>query len=41
MILERVTGEFPIVFTEFDQTLREFDRILEVNVHIDHTVADQ
>src|SRR5688500_10564871 len=41
VILNGIDRQFPVFFTQFNQPLRETDRILEVHVDIDHAMANQ
>ena len=41
MVLYRVNGQFPVILTQLDQSLRESDNILKVHIHINHTMTHQ
>ena len=41
MILDRVRRDRPVLLAQLDQPLRQPHRVLEVDVGVDHAVADE
>ena len=41
VILDRIRRQLPVFLAQLDQALRQPDRVLEVDVDVDHAVADQ
>src|SRR5215204_4418445 len=41
VVFDRVGGELPVLFAQLDESFGQADGVLEVDVHVDHAVADE